>query len=263
MSKGIERLKTILPANQNAMSRAKTAGDIPNISTEPCAETPAFDSHALEGAFRDQAGMSAEHLNLAASFVQQGQQEIRHFRQELQDSARQLSTLRMPDTRVNIEGIKMEVPFTLKQYAIDIDQNKYMKIMYALLGKERIDNFRGHATKSNQNNTPALWLNQAVWIESCKPYVYNIGKNLADHIKDGDADWTHVDDATDKQASDYLEMALGGELRGRLNQIAQSNSQPIFVIFIVLVDTLLRDRGEVAIPVTAGSLWDDPWKEGE
>jgi hypothetical protein len=259
-NRGIERLKTILPANQKAMAKAQKAGDIPNISTEMVAETPAFNSHQLEGSFRDQAGMNAEHLNLAAAHVQQGAQELRAFRSDLEQSTSQLKTLRLPDTKVNIEGLKIEIPFEMKQYAIDIDQEKYMKIMFALLGDDRILQFHRHATKSNQNNTPALWLNQAVYVETCKPYVYNISKNVEQLTSGQDTGWMQIDEAKAQLASDYLEMALGPTLRSRLNQIAQANDMPLFVVFVILVDEVLKSRGDTAIPVTATSLWESPFK---
>ena len=263
-SPGIDRLKSVLPANQNAMTKASKQGDIPNISTEPCAETPVFNSHQLEGAFRDQAGMSAEHLNLAASFVQQGQQELRSLRSDLSESTAQLQKLKLPDTKVNIEGIKMEVPFELKQYAVDIDQEKYMLIMFSLLGDDRMLEFQKHATKSNQNNTPALWLNQAVYIETCKPYVYNLSKNLEKLIPNEDErQWTNVSAEYDKLAGDYLDMALGITLRSKLNHIAQTNSLPLFVVFVLIVDEILKSRAAVSIPVTSAGLWANPFAKKE
>lgn len=267
MSKGIERLKTVMPANQKAMVKASRSGDIPNISTEQCAETPAFNTHSLEGAFRDQAGMSAEHLNLAAHAVQHGQQELRQFRQSAEQQTTQLRELRLPDTRVNLDGIKIEIPFEIKQYAIDIDQDKYMKIMWSLLGKDRIASFRQHSTKANQNTTPALWLNQMIAVETKKPYVFMISQKL-DQLTSG---WDeaerenllNVDPGTAQAASDYLEMTLGYTLRAMLNSIAQSNQLPLFVIFVIIVDEILNRHTEVNIPSTPSSLWEDPFAPAE
>ena len=263
-NKGIEKLKSVMPANQKVMSKAAKAGDIPNTSTDLVAETPAFNSHALEGAFRDQAGTNAEHLNIMAAHLEQGPQHLRTFKQDLEQGTNQLRTLKLPDTLAIIDGQKIEIPFELKQYAIDIDQEKYMRIMFALLGKARIKNFHQHATKSNQNTTPALWLNQAVWVETWKPYVYNISKSLDKLIPEGqDRSWMNIDADTALQADQYLEMALGGQLRGKLNQIAQANGMPLFVIFVLVVDVILQSRDAHAVPVTATSLWESPFGEDD
>jgi hypothetical protein len=258
-SKGIEKLKTVLPANHKAMQKATKAGDIPNISTEPCAETPAFNSEALSAAFQAQSAMNAEHLNLAAHALPQGPQDLRQLRTDLSETTTQLRELRLPDTRVNIDGIKMEIPFEIKQYAIDIDQEKYMKIMWGLLGKERVLEFRKHATKSNQNNTPALWLNQHICIETKKPYVFMLHRDFSEQIKEKGLDNIAVE--LQQQASDYLEMALGSTLRSSLNQIAQSNQLPLFVVFVIIVDAILKSKTVIDVPMTPSSLWENPFRE--
>lgn len=253
MSKGIERLKDVLPENQAIQAKAAKLGNIPNISTQRLEETPAFDSHAFEGAFQAQAGVQSEHLDLAAAHVRGGVQELSQIRQDLQGVAGQLSGLRLPDTRVNIDGIKMDCPHELKQFACDIDQDGYQKVMFALLGKERMLQFRNHATKSNQNNTPALWLNQAVWFETKKPYVFVISRNLQDQITKLD-----VDQETAQKAANYLQQALGTTLFNALAQIANVNQLSAYVVFVLIVDEVLTSRNAAAAPATPSSLWDDP-----
>ena len=261
MSKGIERLKAVMPATMKAIGKAAKQGDIPNVSTQPVLETAPFDSSKYEGQFRDQAGLNAEHLNLAASRVNHGQQELKQLRSELSEQTRELARLDLPDTQIMVDGQKIEVPFHVKQYAIDLDQEHYMRIMWGLLGAERIVDFQKHSTKSNQNTTPALWLNQAIAIEVKKPYVYQIRQNVGQKIKD-----EGLDDITPEiaqQASSYLQMALGSTLHGQLAHIAQTQDLSILTVFVIIVDVILAARTAQNVPVVASSLWANPFGDEE
>ncbi len=259
MSKNIEKLKAVMPATMKAIGKAARQGDIPNISTQPVIETKPFNSHQFEGNFRDQAGLTAEHLNLAAAHISGANQELRQLRSEFAEQASQLARLELPDTQVMVDGHKIEVPFHVKQYAIDLDQEKYMRIMWGLLGAERILDFQKHATKSNQNNTPALWLNQAIQIEVKKPYVYQIRQNVGQKIKDEGMD--NITPELAQTASNYLHMALGSTLHGQLTHIASTQDLSILTVFVIIVDEILRSRGVQSVPVVASSLWANPFGE--
>lgn len=253
MSKGIDRLKKILPENQAVLSKTAKSGNIPNLSTQAVEETAPFDSRSFEGAFQAQAGMGSEHLDLAVAGVQGGVQQLSQIRNDLQPFANQLKGMRLPDTRVNIDGIKMECPHELKQFAIDLDQEKYQKVMFALLDSGRMKAFQDHATRANQNNTPAIWLNQAVWFETKKPYVFLISRNLSEQ-----AEALKVPEESAKIAATYLQQALGDTLFQALHQIASVNQLSVYAVFILIVDEVLRSRTVTAAPVTATSLWEDP-----
>lgn len=260
IAKGLADLKEILPENQAGLAKAARSADIPNLSTQVVEETPPFNSEAHAAAFLAQAGMQSEHLNLtAAALPGGGAESITRMRNELAPLATELRGLRLPDTRVNIEGIKMEVPFELKQYANDLDQEKYNKIMFALLGKERMADFRKHTTRANQNTTPALWLNQAICVETKKPYVFLISRNLAEALKEKGLD--NVSAETDATASNYLQIALGSTLWGSIANIANVNQMPLYTVFVAIVDEILHSRNITAAPVTASSLWDEPSHE--
>ncbi len=261
MSKGIERLTKVMPANMKGLGKSAKQGDIPNISTQPVLETKPFDSHKYESNFRDQAGLGAEHLNLAAATVNHGAQELKQLRSELSEQTRELSRLELPDTQIMVDGQKIEVPFHVKQYACDIDQERYMRIMWGLLGATRIVDFQKHATKSNQNNTPALWLNQAIAIEVKKPYVYQIRQNVGQQIKDEGLD--NIAPEVAQTASNYLDMALGSHLRGQLAHIAQTQDLSILTVFVLIVDEILKSRNVTNVPLVASSLWANPFGEDE
>lgn len=70
----------------------------------------------------------------------------------------------LPPTVINIGGKRILLPWEVKRFACELDQNQY-KLTIAMLFPIRK---RLHAAllKANMSQTPALWLNQAIYVES-------------------------------------------------------------------------------------------------
>lgn len=253
MSKRAPSGKDLMPETAAAMtSKANATANTPNLSTQVVEETPRFDSSAFRDAWQSQAGLEAEHLNLAGMVAPNGMASLNQIRMDLQPVANQLAAVRIPDTRVNIGGIKMEIPFAIKQYANDLDQSAYTKVLKFLVGKERLLSVRNHSARANQLNTPALWLNQAIAVETKKPYVFLLRQQLADTL----STVPKIAEESNRKAEELMIAALGGGLFQPIAHIANANQLTPYTVFILLVDQILSDREATSVPVASSAIWD-------
>jgi hypothetical protein len=248
----LSQLSEILAENQAALRESVGITNIVNVSTAMVEQNVPFNSGDYEAQCRAAAG-TAEHLKLMT--MAQGQTEqLMQMTTEFNNIASSLRNVRLPDTRVNIGGQKLEGGYGIKQYAAELNQGQYNAIIGKLLGRNRMDQIRKHCTKANMAHTPALYLNQALDYESQKNYVYTIGQTLPQAIERIHS----MLSADDKhKTAELLKGVLGPELYGKLSRVADSQQTHVFVIFVVLIDQILDKQRAVTAPITALSIWDD------
>ncbi len=246
----IADLATVSSDNLAAFADAATTSDIVNVSTSVVSETPSFNSQQYEMAIQAKA-VQAEHLNFVS---QAGRQDhLNQIRTDLAPIVNQLQSIRLPDTQVNIDGRKIEVSSSIKQYANDLNQAKYNQMTGALLGRERMDRFKQLCTKANQTSKPALWLNQHITVECKKDYVFLLRRHNQDLIDKLLALCTPEIVSSTNQ---LLAGLLGHELFGLVKHIAESNQVPPYVVYSIVVDTLVGDYVSKSKPITSSSIWD-------
>jgi hypothetical protein len=260
MSKKVRSLKEVLPENTAIQANLASTPEAEYFSTVEVESTAPFDSETYKLAAQAKAGL-ATHLNLAATHPAVGHEPLAQLKNDLMPLVNQLSQVRLPDTRVNVGGIKMEIRASVKQYANDINQEKYTTILFHLLGKERMRSVYGHATRSGQNSRIALWLNQAVEVETRKPYVYTLARSLEELIPDRQS--LVVDAEKTKVVEEALKFALGPELYPTLCHVANVNELTPFVVFILLIETIIKERTAQSVPTTTSSIWDEILDIGE
>ncbi len=244
----------VLPENRAVSANTSESNQKANTewtSTVAVENTPEFDTGRLDSALRARSAM-AEHLNLAS--VVAGREPLENIRNVLAPSTEQLKHVTLPDTRVNIGDLKIEIPYEVKRYANDMDQRQYAEILYALLGGERMGQLKDHACRANQVHTPALWFNQQLVVETKKPYVYLLSRNIPQKIKDEKILEVNKDDA--EKASAYLKLALGPDLWKTLYLIADTNQLPMYVVFVLISDVVLEAQLVASVPKTPQNIWD-------
>jgi hypothetical protein len=247
-----QSLRNVLPENLAVQTNAVKQSDIQNYSTVPVENTPPFNSHEYSDAARAKSGL-AEHINLTTQVVKQ--QDLAELKDQFTSHAQQLRGVKLPDIRVNVGNIKMELAQEVNQYANDMNQGRYMQIIKALLGSERVASLKKHTLRANQNDQPALWLNQQLHVETKKPYVYTVSRDVSESVKE--EGYLALDKDVAEQAKQYLQHALGPHLFGAIQQIANVNTLPEYTIFVILVDAIIQDHTRLAVPVTADNIWDD------
>jgi hypothetical protein len=251
-SAGLAALADVLPENRAAANQASTnTADIVNVSTAPVETTPVFDTEALSAGLMARSA-NAEHLNLTTVVTRRD--ALDHVRNALAPNMEQLRHVQLPDTKVNIDNIKIEIPYEVKRYANALDQTQYAQILHALLGTERMDLLRSHTTRANQVHTPALWMNQQIVVETKKPYVWTLQRNIPEKIKEERI--LEVSKENAEKASSYLKLALGGELWQALYLIADTNQLPIYVVFVLLCDVVLDAHLVASVPNVPQNIWD-------
>lgn len=250
----LDDLKTVDPSNLAIQSthHRSSKEQMSNFSTERVVETPAFDTQQLSMACQAQAGMD-EHLNFAAAVT--GMDPLRQLRQDLTPYANQLTTFKLPDTVVSIDNQKIEIPYDVKQHGNDFDPKTYNDTVGALIGKKRLRALRGYMTRSNQAHTPGLWLGQAVWIETKKPYVYLLGREEESREQMEKNKLNDISPELAETASGYLQLLLGAQLFTAIKQIGTVTHLPVYVVFVLIVDAIIMRLDKVSKPVTTESTW--------
>lgn len=252
----MSKLTDIDPKNlamqRSATSHAAAKKPLEYVSTQKVIENQPFDTEKIAPAYQAQAGME-EHVNFIASAV--GADKLRNLRSELQPVAEQLNSFSLPDVAVNIDNQKIEIPYEVRQYANDVDPELYLEIIAALGGKQRGRSLKGFMLKANQVHTPGLWLNQKVWIETKKPYVYLLGREEESQQQLVKERLNEVSEEQKQKAEHYLSAAMGPALFTALKQIAEVTKLPTFAVFVLIVDNVIRQQTVVHTPTTANDAW--------
>lgn len=241
-----------LAVQRNATSHASAKKPLEYVSTQKVIENQPFDTEKIAPAYQAQAGLE-EHVNFMAPAV--GADKLRNLRSELQPVAEQLNSFSLPDVVVNIDNQKIEIPYEVRQYAADVDVELYLQIISALCGKDRLLLLKDFTLKANQVHTPGLWLNQKVWIETKKPYVYMLGREEESQQQIAKERLNEVSDEKKQTAEDYLLAAMGRQLFTALKHISDVTKLPTFAIFVLIVETIIRQQLKVQTPTTASDAW--------
>lgn len=248
----LKALGKILPENQAALRNYSSVANIRNVSTQYCEQTPPFDSSTLDSANRARAG-TEEHLKFITLAHGPNAEQLANMTREFETIASSLSALRLPDTKVNVDGQKLEGGYGVKQFAAELDQDHYLFLMHKLLGTNRMDQLLRYCGKANMIHTAALWLNQALDYETQKNYVYTI----AQHEPAAISRLEHALDADTKHKTDRaLQQVLGPELFGKLRRCSDSQQTCSYVMFVILVDKIFGDLGGRYALKTFGTVWD-------
>ena len=247
----------VLPENQavRANNHKTSIQQTTYVSTERAEESPIFKTQEMEQVFQAQAA-TAEHLNFMAPVFQQGMNPISALRNEMRALTSQYENIKLPDTRVSIGNRKIEIPYTIKAFADNLDQDAYTRLMAGLLGKKRMRSVRKFAQKSNQHHTPALWLNQAIFIETTKPYVFMLGRDdKSERIIEEEGLRNAKADLAEK-AKSYLISALGHELYEHIEIIAKATQLMPWAVLILITEAIVQDREDRNKPVTIANMWE-------
>lgn len=248
----LKELGGILPENAAALRNFSSITNIRNFSTQICEQTQPFDTQAIEGQVRARAA-TEEHLKLVSMAHGSNVEALANMTREFENIASSLASLRLPDTKVNVDGQKMEGGYGVKQYAAELDQDHFLMIVHKLLGTVRMDRLLAHCAKANMVHTAALWLNQALDYETQKNYVYTIAQmeplSISKLEQALDADTKH-------KTSMVLKQILGPELYGKLQRCSDSQQTSVYVMYVVLIDKIFNDLGGKYALKTVGTIWD-------
>lgn len=250
----LNELDGVMPENKQAMSKAATQKMPSNVSSDGVEETTPSDTSLMADYTLADTVLASEHLSLIGAYSPGAKQAINQLRQDLAGVADQVQTLRLPDTRVNIAHQKVEIPYEIKRYAHDLDQEQYLKVLHVLCGAERIDQLKKHSMKANQLTTPALWLNQQLVVETKMPYAFTLSREVEKRLPD--AQFRSIPTDTQEAANKALVYILGEDLFRGLAHISNVNQLPIYLIFVMLVDEVLAKHVTAFFPVTAASIWE-------
>ena len=249
-------LKEVLPENLAIQQQSSTSEVHDYFSEVPVEKTPDFDVSIYANAMQAKAGM-AQHIDMVSTIPTVGPQHVSQIKHDLAQYTDQLRNMTLPDTRVNVKlknadgstnNLKIEIPYSVKQYASSLDQRKYAVILSHLLHKDDMDDLLRHTTKANQRHTPALWLCQKLVVETKKPYVYLLKKDVPLEAQ--------IDEEKAQIADQALVQILGGELHESIKQIATVNSMNTLAVFTLIVRNILSDLNVSSVPMTATSIWD-------
>lgn len=249
----LEKLGHILPENRQ---QGAHIGKTPKlVSTDQVVETNPFPTADYASAMQAAAASESEHLNMLAPIS--GMDPILRVKDELAGVASQLRTVRLPDTKVSIHQERIEIPHAVKQYANELDQAQYIKFMMILLGKEKLYQVLRHSRKANQNTTPALWFNQQIVVETKKRSVYTLNQHVPEDLHDP------LGPQHERIVVEALDFCLGKELLGALMHVAEANRLNLYVVLIMITDTIFSASEAASVAVTQASIWDGVIEEFE
>lgn len=145
----------VLDENIQAWRDSSTAPYMQNISQNPVYSAEVGQKGTISTAHSERVAMQ---IALRASHLNPFGGEVR--KQLLDDDRQEFYDI------ITIRGRRLLMPRAIRQEASQQDQSAYIKLMYHLAGKPRVEMLFQACKKSNMNNTPSLFLNQHLWIEA-------------------------------------------------------------------------------------------------
>jgi hypothetical protein len=219
----------------------------PYVSRLEVEPNKVVDSEQYAGAYAAKSAL-AQHITLAGKAV--GTEKIMQIRSEFEPILNQLRSIRLPDSRVNIKGTKLEIPFDIRNYANHVSQRDSVTVLNTLVGKEKLTQLFKYSRLSGQHDKPMLWLADKLFIETKMPYVYTISREMTE------------EQIAAQQSNNYkmfheaLEAMLGRDLFGEISRIGDINKLPAYSIFIVLFNQILDYEATLRQPMKISSTWD-------
>lgn len=235
--------------NYDAIETRSCVTHIQNVSTDFIKPTPAFDSGVYQRAYQALAA-SQEHLAMTCAAPGIEASEHRERQLEGHKAARELAGIEYPDTPVVIAGQKITIPSRMKQYSNDISQAVYVEIVNKLIGHARVKKIYELAKRGNQQSTPALWLNQQVFIAAVR------AGNSSDKLKCLEHE---VSADISAQADDLLKQVLGKDCFDAVENVRTTNFSEIsnYAKFVGLIDRILEEHAQRDLrPTKPESIWD-------
>lgn len=139
---------------------------------------------------------------------------------------------------VNIRGERLFNDYAVRGKAEATDQSDYLKDLAMVLTVKQLEAIQALALKSNQQHTPALWLNQTVAIELTASSVFSLIKP-ASRITEAR---TNVQEARDGKETEAIKRILGTILFEKLRWIAEACELAAPALFFVIVEKVIADR---------------------
>jgi len=259
-SKAARDLTEVLPENlQAAALSARQTTQIPYVSTVEVAKNPVWDASQYDGAYRAAAAAQAEHLNFAAQ-ISTLREPLNILKHDFANTALQLKEVRHLDTRVNIvrdkRVFKLDISGELKAYANSLDQPTYLQIMLTFLGQERITKLHNYVVKSGQIDTPALWLNQQLIIETKMPYANTLDREIKPElVKECEEKIAKIEERQSGLCEQAFRHCFGPELYEAIALIADVAKLHIYIVFVMLVDKIIELHQVINQPSATVNLW--------
>jgi hypothetical protein len=260
MSKKSRDLTEVLPENlQAAAASSRQTTQIPYISTVEVAKNPVWDASQYEGAYMANAAAQSEHLNFAAQ-ISTLREPLNVLKHDFANTALQLKDVKHLDTRVNIvrdkRVHKIDISGELKAYANRLDQPTYLQILLTFLNQERMIKLHNFIVKGGQIDTPALWLNQQLSIETKMPYVNTLNREIAPGlVKECEEKIAKIEEKQAGLCDQAFRHCFGPELYEALALVADVTKLHIYIVVVMLVDKIIELHEVTSQPSATTNLW--------
>lgn len=176
-----EKLPTpsIVVSDENKKALSFNPSNIRNISESHVLSAPVIDTHGSQQYIGMAMAINEPHLDLVP-----GMDSIREEMNQRAQAARENFELHMPATPVIVDGRTIEIPWEVKRFACDLNQGLYVETVIAGLFYGLRNRIHSVLQKTNMLHTPALWLNQAIFVEAIlglKKEPPTINKDFGDY----------------------------------------------------------------------------------
>jgi hypothetical protein len=243
----------ISPENKEALALS-LGSHISNVSSECIEENKPFDTGAYDLNYQALALMEP-HLLLVPGMGM--------VQKEFKPLVDALAKVEMPDTKVKIRGQVITIPWRVKQGASELRQDAYTKAIHALLSgvfycppeaggppeaTKRMFALQGIIAKANMLASPALWLNQEIWIETQRRDVARLIERAKEISDRGDGDT--------EQTTSWLRGACGRTLFVELEDLATSHKVATKALFVTIIEAIIQQKTEASKPIPAASIWE-------
>lgn len=167
-------------------------------------------------------------------------------------NVRNVSTCTIPDKRrtdtVNIRGEHLRIDISDRDRTSSVNQAEYLKDLAVVLTAKQLEELHALALKSNQQHTPALWLNQAIAIELTASSIFSLIKPASRITEARGPGRTVVQTTSDSAQLDSIERILGTILFEKLRVIAEATELAASALFQVIVAKIIADREFKPVP---------------
>lgn len=248
----LESLGQVLESHRYNMreSQNMSMAKMRNVSTAVVEDNVPFDSENYSQQYQASAGQD-EYLKLTHR-IPGAVEPLNQWMRDFNQISAPLRDIRMPNTRVNIKGKKVEGAHVVKEYAEKIDQRWYLEYMSKVVPIEMMDELMQHCLKANQADFPALWLNQALDFETQENYVHAIRIHSQKQLEY----FNQRINEDVKLATNLAFKDMYGEyLYGKMESLSYENQTSILAITIILISSILANLRKTSQPVTATSIW--------
>lgn len=242
----VANLKSAMEA---AIQENVAAEDSPNISSVDVVNSPIIDSKQYTGAYAAKAA-TAQHMNL----IDRAGGKMMEVRSQFDPMVMTLKDIHLPDTKVNVENKKIDIPSDITKYASTMPQHTAINVLVGLLGKTRVKELYNKSSCAGQADKPTLWLVQKLVVETKMDYVWNLGVTLG-ATKVAELNQAVPADIL-SDADEALDSVLGKHLYSELKRIAVANHMAPIYIFIALFDMLIAKESEKTKPTQIASTWE-------